>query len=170
MGGAALDVARASRCRRLLSTGPCVASVAADFGEDAPLERVWPELTVTMLGGVLSVSGLVPDVASKRTVLDAARAAAAARVGVRSVRDELRVGSKASPAGVKPLLKRLTLAVSLCRAGSGTVRNGVTSFECRVDPLLQDSIRSLLATPLPAGDLLALELTATPTNSGDPAS
>jgi len=159
MGSRALTVARTSQCRGFFGETPCVRAVTANFGMTVRQDEAWPELTARIDNGVVMLLGTVPDQASRNTVLEAARSALSSPLVDRVV-DDLTVSGDGSPPGLSPLLKRVTKAVTLCNSGQASVADGRTQLRCDVAPSLADSVRYLLATPLPTGVLDVIELTS----------
>lgn len=158
-GSRALDVARKASCRKMFREGRCVRTVRANFGITERENESWPDLAAYVEDGVLTLTGSVPDLATRATVLESARQALRSPRVDRLV-DDVTVAGLTSPAGIKPLLRRVTIAIALCNQGRASVADGRTRLRCDVPAIHADSVRTLMATPLPTGVLDVLEVTS----------
>ena len=156
-GGLAVLTAEETICRTAVGSMPCATTVSADFGRSLADREAWPRLEATVSLGVLMLRGTVPDDASRL----AARAAATdGVVGGRVERyvDGLVVEDVLPRPGSQALVKRLTRALTHCRDGKARVEGGEIAVECRLPTEGMLAVRRILATPLPAGELVQLDL------------
>ena len=156
-GGRALRAAEAVSCETPLGATPCATDVSADFGTTIAGEDAWPQLELRLAAGVLTLEGSVPDVGSRRAALEAGLAAVA-EGRVEEVVDLLHVMERTPRPGSEPLVDRVTRALGYCHAGRARVTDGEVHVSCRLRSGRADSVRGILATPLPAGTLARLQL------------
>ncbi len=145
-------------CRTVLGVMPCATTVSADFGRSIARREAWPRVQATLALGVLTMSGTVPDDASRLAARDAASEGIHAG-RVERYSDGLVAEGLLSRPGSQALVRRLIRALSHCSDGSATIDDGLVSVDCRLTPGAVARVRRILASPLPAGELTALDLT-----------
>lgn len=156
-GGLAVLTAEETICRTAIGSMPCATTVAADFGRSVADREAWPRLEATVALGVLTLRGTVPDDASR---LAARGSATDGIVGGRVERydDGLVVEDVLPRPGSQALVKRLTRALTYCRDGKALIEGGEVAVECRLPSEGIRAVRRILASPLPAGKLVQLDL------------
>ncbi|MBT8488951.1 MAG: hypothetical protein KJO65_09045 [Gemmatimonadetes bacterium] len=156
-GGLAIRTAEETMCRTALGIMPCATTVSADFGTSLADGEAWPRLEATVALGVLTLRGTVPDDASRLSARDAASE------GIREERieryvDGLVIEDVLPRPGSQALVKRLTRALTHCRDGGASIVGGDVKVACRLAPAEIIAVRVILASPLPAGELVELDL------------
>lgn len=164
-GGLAVRTAEEAMCRTVLGVVPCATEVSADFGRSLADTEAWPRVQATVALGVLTLSGTVPDDASRLAAREAA--GEAIRSGKVERYEDALVAQQVLPRhGSQALVKRLTRALAHCRDGGAVIEDGRVSMDCRLRVGDMAAVRRMLATPLPAGELIALELEGLPVQRG----
>lgn len=150
-GDDAVQVARTATCPTWLGPKVCVMSVSGAFG--APeVDVAWPDLLGAVDGGLLVLTGAVPDESARAGVLEVARRAIQ-EGRVTDVVDELSLTGGGAPPAFDVMAGRVAEVASLCDTGEAGLTGGTFHVMCRVPRALEAEIRALLAPPLPGGSL-----------------
>jgi OmpA-OmpF porin, OOP family len=129
-GDHALAAAAATTCPTWLGPMICAISVKGEFTRAAAMP-VWPSLRASVEGGVLQVSGALPDEAS-RGRFEALAQAQVRPPAITAVKTQWTVSGKAGPDRWDRLGSRVLAVAGRCQRGWAELKDDVFSADCTV--------------------------------------
>jgi hypothetical protein len=156
----ALVVAAAARCDAWIAQVTCARRVTGGFTTD--LE--WPTIRATVKYRVLTLSGEVPDEATRWAIVDRARVAVE-RGYIQRYVDDLQILGHGAPVGVDATAALVSRMSALCESGGASLEHGVVSIDCVVPDSLAGELRTLAAQPLSSGYRGHVRITVAGTDS-----